>query len=106
MQIELSTDHNIEGKERLGARVEELVTHALGKFSDAISRVEVHLSDEISSKSGSKGQTRCVMEARLEGRKPIAVDDKAASVDQAVKGAAKKLANSVETIVGRLGEKR
>ena len=101
MHVELSTDHNIEGKERLGARVEELVTHALGKFSGSISRVEVHLSDEISTKSGSKGQTRCMMEARLEGLKPTAVSDSAASVDQAVKGAAKKPATSVETILGR-----
>lgn len=102
MHIELSTDHNIEGKERLGEHVKDVLEHALSHFKERITRVEVHLSDETSKKAESHGDKRCMMEARLEGRKPIAVSDHAATLDQAIKGAAKKLATSVETILGRL----
>ncbi len=45
---------------------------------------------------------RCVMEARLEGRQPIAVTDQAATLDQAVRGDANKLARLIESTLGRL----
>lgn len=102
MHIELSTDHNIEGKKRLGEHVKDVLEHALNHFKERITRVEVHLSDATSKKAESHSDKRCMMEARLEGRKPIAVSDHAATLDQAIKGAAKKLATSVETILGRL----
>lgn len=102
MHVELSTDHNIDGKERLAAHVQGVIEHDLGRFSDKITRVEVHLSDESSAKSDKHGEKRCMMEARIEGRKPIAVNDHAETLDQAVHGAAKKLKSAVETILGRL----
>ena len=102
MHIELSTDHNIEGKERLSAHVKAALEQALSHFSERITRVEVHLSNETGTKADSHGEIRCMMEARLEGRKPIAVSDHAATLDAAIKGAAKKLATSIETILGRL----
>jgi hypothetical protein len=42
------------------------------------------------------------MEARLEGRQPVAVTHQAASMDQAVEGAAHKLARLIENTLGRL----
>jgi hypothetical protein len=66
MQIEISTDSNIEGREELATHVKGVVESALNRFSDRITRVEVHLSDVNSDKGGEDG-IRCVMEARLEG---------------------------------------
>jgi hypothetical protein len=43
-----------------------------------------------------------VMEARLEGRLPVAVTHQAATLDQAVEGAAHKLARLIESTLGRL----
>jgi hypothetical protein len=43
-----------------------------------------------------------VMEARLEGRQPVAVTHQAATLDQAVEGAAHKLARLIESTLGRL----
>jgi len=101
MQIQINTDHNIEGREALADRVRLIVEAALGRFGERITRVEVHLSDENGDKF-SRTDKRCVMEARLAGRQPIAVTDEAATVDEAVDGAAGKLTRLIETTLGRL----
>ncbi len=106
MQIQINTDHNIDGNEALAAYVISETEHALSRFSDHISRVEVHLSDENSDKKGGKDGLRCVLEARLEGRHPIAVTHQATTLDQAVKGALNKLSRLIESTIGRLGNKR
>ena len=85
MQIQINTDHNIGGHQALVAEVSGKVERALSRFSAHITRVEVHLSDENSLKSGQSDK-RCMMEARLEGRQPIAVTHQAATLDQAVDG--------------------
>jgi hypothetical protein len=100
MQIQINTDRHIEGQERLSAWASGVVKQALSRVSDRITRVEVHLSDENGNKSGQHDQ-QCVMEARLEGRQPIAVTHQAATMDQAVNGAAEKLTGAIETIIGR-----
>ena len=106
MQIQLNTDRNIEGHEALATRVSEEVESALKRFSDRITRVEVHLSDENSDKKGGNDDIRCVMEARLEGRQPVAVTHHAATLDQAVDGAADKLASLIESTLGRLRDQK
>lgn len=100
MQIQINTDRNIEGHETLAAQVRGVVENALSRLSDRITRVEVHLSDESGRKSGQNDK-RCMMEARLEGRQPMAVTHTAASLDQAVDGAADKLARMIESTLGR-----
>jgi len=101
MQIQINTDHNIEGHEALATHVRGVVEGALDHFRDQVTRVEVHLSDEVGHKSGQNDK-RCVMEARLQGRQPIAVTHHAGSVHQAVDGAAAKLTRLLETTIVRL----
>jgi hypothetical protein len=101
MQIQINTDHNIEGHEALAARITDVVQNVLAKVSEHITRVEVHLTDENSDKKGGLDM-RCVMEARLEHHQPIAVTYLAVSLDQAVDGAADKLLRLVENTLGRL----
>ena len=105
MQIQINTDRNVQGHEQFAARVTGVVESALSRFSDRITRVEVHLSDENSGKSGQDDK-RCMMEARLEGRQPTAVTHHAATLDQAVDGAADKLKRSLESTLARLREHR
>lgn len=102
MQIQINTDRNIEGHEELAVQVSGIVESALSRFSDRITRVEVHLSDENSDKKGGQDDIRCMMEARLEERQPVAVTHEAATVDQAVDGAAGRLARLIESTLGRL----
>ena len=69
VQIQVNTDHNIKGHEALTADVNSVVTSALGRLSDHITRVEVHLSDE-NGKKGGNTDKRCMIEARLEKHSP------------------------------------
>lgn len=105
MKIQLNTDINIEGTEALAAQVRATVEQALAHFSAHITRVEVHLSDENAGKSGQHDQ-RCMLEARLESRQPVAVTEHAATLEQAVHGAAQKLAHLLDSTLGRLHDHR
>ena len=63
--------------------------------------LEVHLSDENGSKDGIHDK-KCLLEARLEGRQPIAVTALASTYELAVNSAIDKLKASLNTILGRL----
>ena len=106
MQIEINTDGNIEGHEALAAQVSGLVESALRRFSEHVTRVDVHLSDENSDKKVGYNAMRCMMEARLEGRQPIAVTHQATTLDEAVDGAADKLTRLMEHTLGRRREQQ
>ena len=101
MHIEVSTDNSIDGSEALTNHIEVLVKNALVHFGDQITRVEVHLSDANAGKTGQDDK-HCMIEARLEGRQPMAVKHSAATLDQAAKGAADKLKSSLKSTLGRL----
>jgi ribosome-associated translation inhibitor RaiA len=105
MHIQVNTDSHIEGREELASHVKGVVEGALSRFSDRITRVEVHLSAQNGDKSGLDDK-RCMMEARLEGRQPTAVTHQAASLADAVDGAADKLKRSLESTLGRLKDAR
>lgn len=105
MKIQINTDANIHGTEAFAAQVSASVEQALEHYKEHITRVEVHLSDESRGKTGPHDQ-RCMLEARLGGRKPVAVTDHALTLEQAVHGAAEKLARLIETNLGRLHDRR
>ncbi len=101
MTIQFNTGNNIPGNEALTQPLATEISEALSRYSDRISRVEVHLSDEDGNKN-SGGDKRCLLEARMEGRKPIAVSNTANTHQQAVDGAIDKLKASLDTIIGRM----
>ncbi len=100
MKIQVNTDANIEGREALAARVEETVTRVLDRYKSQVTRVEVHLGDENGARK-SRDDKRCVMEARLEGRQPVAATDHADTLDQAIRGAAEKLVRLLGNQLGK-----
>ncbi|MGY0556685.1 MULTISPECIES: HPF/RaiA family ribosome-associated protein [unclassified Lysobacter] len=101
MKIQLNTDHNIQGDDALAAHVEGVVTDALGRFSTQVTRVEVHLSDLNAAKGGSADK-QCMMEARLEGRQPMAVTHQADTMRAAITGATGKLQRLLASSLGKL----
>jgi ribosome-associated translation inhibitor RaiA len=100
MKIQVNTGPNTDGREQVARQVEVIIENTLGHLAEHVSRVEVHLSD----KGGSADQ-RCMMEARLEGRQPIAVTEDAATMVEAINGAAGKLKHSLDHILGRLSDR-
>lgn len=103
MKIQFNTDDNVIGSEVLSDLVHAEINDTLGRFSEHVTRVEVHLSDENGDKSGGDDK-RCLMEARLAGRQPQAVSHQAGTLEAAYKGAARKLRNSLDSTLGRLND--
>ncbi len=101
MQININTDSTIERHTGLNEHVESVVENATLRFREQITRVEVHLSDNNSQKSDDGG-IRCLMEARVTGYQPIAVSDHAATLHQAIAGAADKLKRAIDSALARL----
>lgn len=101
MQIQTNTDHNVEGHEKFARHVEAVVGAAFDRYSDQITRMKIHFSDEDSAKS-SDADKKCVMEARIASRQPVAVSDGAATPEDALDGAVKKLQHLLESTLGRL----
>ena len=105
MQIQINTGESVEGREALFKHTEAVVKDALGRFSDHVTRVEVHLSDVNGQKAGDRDK-RVMMEARIAGRQPLAVTDEAGSLHQAIDGATQKLKRSLDAALGKLADKR
>lgn len=101
MQIQFNTDNNVAGDEALDQSIREILEHQLARFSQQITRLEVHLSDQDGSKSGADDK-RCLLEARLQGLQPIAVTNDAGSKIQAVRGATEKMKAALTTTIGKL----
>ena len=45
MQVQFNTDESVPGHEALGRHAEEVVRKVLDRFSNEVTRVEIHLSD-------------------------------------------------------------
>jgi ribosome-associated translation inhibitor RaiA len=100
MQIQVNADRTINTTAALTEAIQASVHGALRRFEDAITRVEVHLSDVNAHKGGSDDK-RCVLEARPSGMKPVVVTHHAATVMLAVEGATDKLVRVVDTALER-----
>jgi hypothetical protein len=105
MQIQINTDHNLKVHDSEAEQLKAIVEGVLGRFADHITRVEMHLSDENASKR-SEDDKRCLLEARPEGRNPIAVSHQAATLILAVEGASEKMARAIDSDVGRRRSQR
>jgi len=101
MQIQMNSDHHITGSPQLAGRVQALVRDSLERYSDRITRVEVHLNDLNSVKGGSNDK-RCLMEARLAGVGAVSANHEAPTVELAIDGAMEKLERALEHKLGRL----
>lgn len=101
MNIQINTDNNVVGNEKLEATLNSIISNKLERYSDQITRIEIHLSDQDGPKNGVQDM-RCLLEARLEGLQPIAVTNSANNAELAARGALNKLDNLLKTKLGRL----
>jgi hypothetical protein len=105
MKIQINTDHNITGHEALVVKVRDQIENTLSRISEHVTRLEVHLSDENGNKNNLNDK-RCMIEARLEGQKPLAVTNQSSSIEQAVDGASEKMLRMIESKLGRIRDKK
>lgn len=100
MNIQINTDNHIEGGEKFSDYVSGVVVSAFKRFSNQLTHVDVHFSDQNSSKVGVNDK-RCMIEVRITGRKSTAVTSDANSIDEALMGATEKMKHSIENTLGR-----
>lgn len=101
MKVQINTDKNISGDTTLTESLEDILRFDLSCFSDQISRIELHLSDENSEAKTGMADKRCLLEVRLAGEHPIAVSKSAQNVEEAVTGATKKMFNLLKSELGK-----
>jgi hypothetical protein len=101
MQVQVNTSNGIHNKETLERWADDFLNDALARFNQEITRVEVQLADENSGKKGAADK-RCMLEARLNGHEPVAVNHHGETQDEAFRGAAQKLLRALEHTLGKL----
>lgn len=101
MTIQLNTDKNLTIHQEYEEKIKGAITDSLGRFDDLLTRIEVHLSDENGSKDGLDDK-RCLLEAKIAGKEPVAVTNLGDNYDLALNGAISKLKSKLETIAGKL----
>ncbi|MGM5470328.1 HPF/RaiA family ribosome-associated protein [Flavobacteriaceae bacterium LMO-SS05] len=101
MTIQINTDKTLNGEKRSCDFFSSQISEALHRFEPHITRIEVHLKDESGSTDGFN-DISCLLEARIEGRKPIAITSQANTMDSAVTSAIDKIKASIERILGKI----
>ena len=79
----------------LEKQVADALTSSIGRFSDRLTRIEVHFADLNSAKKSGPADKRCMLEARPTGRDPIAIECFADSFYAAATDAAGKLGRAL-----------
>lgn len=104
MIIEVNTDRHIEGSERLIAYCKSTLEAELDRFSEYITRIDVHFSDQNGAKGGDNDK-RCLIETKLKGFKPITASNHASSIDDALSGAIDKMVTVLNTTLDKLRDR-
>ena len=102
MKVQVNTSNDIGNKDALERWASDYLNEHLGRFDQDLTSVEVQLTDENHSVKGGGVDKRCMMEARVTGRAPIAVTNYAPDQNLAFRGAAEKLENALEHAFGKL----
>ena len=101
MIIQINTDKTLSGEKRSLDFFTSQIAESLERFESHITRIEVHLKDENGKKEGFN-DISCLLEARLEGRQPIAITSQSDTVELAISDAIDKIKAAIETILGKI----
>lgn len=102
MKVQVNTSNDIENKDTLERWATDYLSEHLGRFDQDITSIEVQLTDENHAAKSGAVDKRCMMEARINGRAPIAVTNYAPDQNLAFRGAADKLASALDHAFGKL----
>lgn len=102
MKIQVNTSNDIENKDALESWASDYLNEHLARFGQDLTSIEVQMSDENHAAKGGGVDKRCMMEARVNGRAPIAVTHYAPDQNLAFRGAADKLASALDHAFGKL----
>ena len=102
MKVQVNTSNDIENKDALERWANDYLSEHLARFEQDLTSIEVQMSDENHAAKGGGVDKRCTMEARVNGRAPVAVTNWAPNQDLAFRGAAEKLVHALDHTFGKL----
>lgn len=102
MKVQVNTSNDIDNKDALERWANDYLNEHLGRFDQDLTSVEVQITDENHAAKGGGIDKRCMMEARVSGREPIAVTNYGPDQNLAFRGAADKLAKALDHAFGKL----
>ena len=101
MHVQVNTSNGIENKDTLDRWAADYLNEALARFSQDVTRVEVQIRDTHAARKGAD-DIRCMLEARISGRDPVAATHHAATQDEAFRGATQRLLHLLDHTLGKL----
>ncbi|MET1753961.1 HPF/RaiA family ribosome-associated protein [Novosphingobium sp. RD2P27] len=101
MQIQVNSDNTSKIGATTVSDTEERIRERLSRFSERLTRVEVHLRDLDGSDTVTSEGLEATLEARPAGQQPLAVSHRAENVSEAVNGALSKLTSRLESSFGK-----
>jgi hypothetical protein len=102
MKVQVNTSNDIENKDTLERWASDYLNEQLGRFDQDITSIEVQLTDENHAGKGGGIDKRCMLEARVTGRAPVAVTHYAPDQNLAFRGATEKLSHALDHAFGKL----
>jgi hypothetical protein len=102
MKVQVNTSNDIENKDALESWASDYLNEHLARFDQDITSIEVQMTDENHAAKGGGVDKRCMLEARVNGRAPVAVTNFAPNQDLAFRGAAEKLLHALDHEFGKL----
>ena len=101
MLVQIHTDKNIEGGSRFSEYFSAEIKEKLARFNEIVTRIEVHVTDQNGSKT-SPNDKKCVIEARIEKKQPIAVTAHGDTAEKTFSQALEKVQRVLETTVEKI----
>ncbi len=105
MKIIINSDHNFEITEAAESEMSSLISAALDRFEDRLTRVEVHLSDATAGRS-TGNDIQCQVEARPAGLQTESTTNVADNRDDALRGAVHKMVSLLDSVFGKLDHRK
>lgn len=101
MEIQIHTDKHVILDDQLRDRIREDLGGVLSQIKHAVSRIEVHLSDESAGRTSGE-HVRCLLEARPTGQETVTVTAHGVSAGASFAGAVDKLESLLRHKLDRL----
>lgn len=103
MLVQIHTDKNIEGGSRFTEYFTTEINNELARFDEIVTRVEVHVTDENGNKT-TPNDKKCVIEARVEKKQPIAVTAFGDTTEKAFFEALGKVERTLDSVLEKIKE--
>jgi hypothetical protein len=105
IKVLVNTSNDVENKDSLQRWASEYLNEQLARYDQDLTSIEVQMTDENHATRGGGGDKRCMLEARVTGRSPVAVTQFAEDQNVAFRGATEKLAHALDHAFGKLDRK-